>query len=160
MLAEVAGGPCVSTGVGRHTLYGLQKLKGQKSTINASRPLILQKKKRKEKEEEEEDLRQFSRKILFLFSLISLPNTSKHLDSSLFSTITRQKSCTQSSSPWFHTLDLRFRGMDVAFQLQSTPFSFCSFFLFNNMLYCFSQYVLALFFFLACFLAFCHDLSL
>ena len=47
------------------------------------------KKKRKEKEEEEEDLRQFSRKILFLFSLISLPNTSKHLDSSLFSTITR-----------------------------------------------------------------------
>ena len=52
---------------GRHTMYGCQKLKGQISARNASRPLILQRKKK--------DFGQ----ILSFFSLISLPSTSKHL---------------------------------------------------------------------------------
>ena len=42
-------------------------------------------------------------------------NTSKPLDSSFFTKITRYCSYTRSSSPWFYALDLGFRGMDVAF---------------------------------------------
>ena len=64
-----------------------------------------------------------SGQILSLLSLIFHLNTSKHIrtpsnmfDSSFFTIISRQCSCTQSSSPWFHTLDLRFRRVDIAFQ--------------------------------------------
>ena len=42
-------------------------------------------------------------------------NTSKPLDSYLFTNNTRYCSYTQSSFPWFYTLDLGFRGVDVAF---------------------------------------------
>ena len=42
-------------------------------------------------------------------------NTSKSLDSSLFTKNTRYCFCTQSSFPWFYSQDLEFRGMDVAF---------------------------------------------
>ena len=55
----------------------------------------------------------------------SLPNTkkdpkkkkitSKSFNSSLFTKNTRYCSYTQSSSPWFYTLDLGFRGVGVAF---------------------------------------------
>ena len=55
-----------------------QALGRMPKSINAPRPLILQKKqktkKQKEEEEEEEDFGQ----ILSLLSLISLPTTSKH----------------------------------------------------------------------------------
>ena len=61
---------------GRRTLYGRRKLKCQFSAINASRPLILPKKKK--------DFGLFSRQIFSLFSLISLPNTSKHFLFSFF----------------------------------------------------------------------------
>ena len=44
-----------------------------------------------------------------------LKNTSKLLDSSLFTKNTRYCSYTQSSSPWFYILDLGFRGVDIAF---------------------------------------------
>ena len=89
--------------------------------------------------------------ILSLVSLISLPNTSKHLQTPqilIFSLqSSRQCSCTQSSFPWFQSLDLRFRGVDVAFQLQSTPFFSLLFFLplfcLIKFFYCFSQHVLA-----------------
>ena len=75
-------------------------------------------------------------------------NTSKFFDSSLFTKSTRYCFYTQSSSPWFYTLDLGFKGVDVAFQLLSTPLTFqiffqplsCSFCL-NNMIYCFLQHV-------------------
>ena len=63
----------------------------------------------------------------------------------------RQCSCTQSSSPWFHTLDLRFKGVDVAFQLQSTHpslYYFSQLYLLNKMLLLF---FLACSCFLACF---------
>ena len=40
-------GLCVATGGGRRTLYGHRKLKGQNSTINASRFLILNQKKKR-----------------------------------------------------------------------------------------------------------------
>ena len=73
----------------------------------------------------------------------------------------RQCYCTKSSSPWLYSLDLMFRGMDAAFQLQSTPFSFYSFFLaLSCLIKCFiafpsfihaSQHVFIVF--LACFLA-------
>ena len=74
--------------------------------------------------------------------------THKSLDSSLFTKNIRYCFYTQSSSPWFYTLDLEFRGVDVAFQLLSTPLTFqkifqplsCSFCL-NNMIYCFLQHV-------------------
>ena len=99
-----------------------QKSKGP--VIKASRPLILQEKRR-------------FQVVSQAYSLSPLSNLSpKHIqtppntfDSSLFTTITRQHSCTQSSSPWFHTLDLRFMGMDVAFQLQSTPLLYIQLFL-------------------------------
>ena len=45
----------------------------------------------------------------------NLKNTLKPLDSSLFTKNTRYCSYTQSSFPWFYTLDLGFRGVDVAF---------------------------------------------
>ena len=80
MSARVASSPC-----GRRPYKVCQKLKGQFSNIKASRPLILQKKKKRR------DFGQFPRQILFLLSLISLPNISKHIqtspntfDSSLF----------------------------------------------------------------------------
>ena len=41
MSVEVAGSPCVVGNNGQCTLYGHWKLKGQNSTINASKPLIL-----------------------------------------------------------------------------------------------------------------------
>ena len=105
------------------------------------------------------------------FSLNKQINTSKLLDSSLFSKNTRQCSYPPSSSPWFHTLDSGLRGMDVAFQLLSIPLflsssiklfilSFCL----NNMTYCFLQHV---FFFICAsslnlltFYALCHVLCL
>ena len=66
-----------------------------------------------------------SRHFFSLFSPYFSPkkykNTSKLLDSSLFSKNTRYCSYPPSSSPWFYTLDLRYRGMDVAFWLQSIP---------------------------------------
>ena len=101
-----------------------------------------------------------------ILSLISFPNTSNHLQTTqilLFSLqSSRQCFCTQSSTPQFHTLDLRFKGVDVAFQLQSTPFFFIAFpcsILLNNMLLslilacsCFLQHVFIVF--IACFLAY------
>ena len=42
-------------------------------------------------------------------------NTSKFLHSSLFTKNTKYCSYTQSSFPWFYTLDLGFRGVDLAF---------------------------------------------
>ena len=80
----------------------------------------------------------------------SLPNTKKHskhtskfLDSSLFTKNTRYCSYTQSSFPWFYILDLRFKGVDVAFlAIIHTP-NFLNLFLafilllcLNNMIYC------------------------
>ena len=57
--------------------------------------------------------------ILSFFSLSlkhkSTKNTSKPLDSSLFTKNTRYCSYTQSSFSWLFTLDLWFRGVDVAF---------------------------------------------
>ena len=89
----------------------------------------------------------------------SLPNTKKHpkhtskfLDSSLFAKNTRYCSYTQSSFPWFYTLDLRFRGVDVAFlAIIHTPnllnlfLSFILLLCLNNTIYCFSGMLLALF---------------
>ena len=40
-------------------------------------------------------------------------NTSNPLDSSFFTKNTRYCPYTQSSSPWFYTLDLGFRGVDI-----------------------------------------------
>ena len=51
----------------------------------------------------------------FFLSLSNTKNTSKPLDSSFFIKNTKYCSYTQSSSPWFYTLDLGFRGVDVAF---------------------------------------------
>ena len=128
---------------------GRKKPKAQFWPINTSKPLILQgKKKRKKKKEDFGQLKHFLGIFISLFSIFLFQ---KHLqthqntfDSSLFTKITRQCSCTQSFSPWFHTLDLRFRGVDVAFQLQSTPLSlqsfikfFSSFSYLNNMFYFF-----------------------
>ena len=64
------------------------------------------------------------KRILGCFSrqIISLSQTPLILPFSLQSS--RQCYCTKSSSPWFYSLDLMFRGVDAAFQLQSTPFSF------------------------------------
>ena len=75
-------------------------------------------------------------------------------DSSLFTKNTRYCSYTQFSFPWFYTLDLRFRGVDVALlAIIHTPnllnlflafilllclnnmIAFFSMFL-NNMIYC------------------------
>ena len=53
-----------------------------------------------------------------LYTFFSLPNTKKHihpLDSSIFTNNTRYCSYTQSSFPWFYTLDLGFRGVGVTF---------------------------------------------
>ena len=61
------------------------------------------------------------------FSPKHIQTPSNTFDSSIFSKITMQSSYTQSSSPWFHTLDLRFKGVDVAFQLQSTLSTPCSY---------------------------------
>ena len=44
-----------------------------------------------------------------------MKNTSKFLDSSHFTKNTMYYSYTQSSSPWFYSLDLGFKGVDVAF---------------------------------------------
>ena len=86
----------------------------------------------------------FSRQFSLSFLYISLPKThQKTFDSSFLSTITRQCSCSQSSSHWQNTLDLRFRGVVVAFQLKSILISFPSMFL----LYLASQQVLWFFFF-------------
>ena len=50
-------------------------------------------------------------------------NISKFLDSSLFSKNKRQCSYPPSSSPWFHTLDLRFKGYGCSFLATiHTPF--------------------------------------
>ena len=101
------------------------------------------------------------KRILGCFSrqIISLSQTPLILPFSLQSS--RQCYCTKSSSPWLYSLDLMFRGMDAAFQLQSTPFSFYSFFLaLSCLIKCFiafpsfihaSQHVFIVF--LACFLA-------
>ena len=94
---------------------------------------------------------------LYIFSLFKTPkNTSKKtsnfLDSCIFTNNSRQCSCTQSSSPWFYTLDLGFRGMDVAFlAIIHTPSLLNIFLAFiykyiyiyislNNMIYCFLQH--------------------
>jgi len=47
--------------------------------------------------------------------LSNTENTSKPLDSSFFTKNTSYCSYTQSSSPWFYTLDLGFKDVDVAF---------------------------------------------
>ena len=137
-----------------------QKSKGP--VIKASRPLILQEKRR-------------FWVVSQAYSLSPLSNLSpKHIqtppntfDSSLFTTITRQHSCTQSSSPWFHTLDLRFRGVDVTFQLQSTHFFYLQLFLaFSCSIICFiafpSMFLLYSMFYVfsSMFPCLCHDLSL
>ena len=107
-----------------------------------------------------------NKKILGRFqadSLSSLSNFSpKHIqtpsntfDYSFFTIISRQCFCTQSSSPWFHTLDLRFRVWIQLFSYNPHNFLFIAFsifLLFNNMLYCFSQHVFMVF--LACFLTY------
>ena len=74
MLVEVAGGLCIVGNNGQGLLKGRRKLKGQISAINTSRPLILPKKKK-----EEEDFGNFLDRSFLLFSLISLPNISKHI---------------------------------------------------------------------------------
>ena len=101
------------------------------------------------------------KRILGCFSrqIISLSQTPLILPFSLQSS--RQCYCTKSSSPWFYSLDLMFRGVDAAFQLQSTPFSFYrSFVALSCLIKCFitfpsfiiaSQHVIIIF--LACFLA-------
>ena len=123
---------------------GCQKPKVQFWPINTLKPFILQKRRRFQA------VGAFFGHFLYVFSIILFQ---KHLqthqntfDSSLFTKIIRQCSCTQSFSPWFHTLDLRFKGVDVAFQLQSTPLSlqsfiklFSNFSCLNNMFYCFSS---------------------
>ena len=150
-----------------------RQLKGHFFTINAPRPLILPK---KNKIKNIYIFQAFSSRFsLSLLSLISLPNTSKHLQTPQILILSlqssRQCSCTQSSSPWFHTLDLRFKGVDVAFQLQSTPFSFISFFQLFLSYYSFQLFLLLLFLACSCFLAclysfysifpcLCYDLSL
>ena len=56
-----------------------------------------------------------------------LPKTHpKTFDFSSPFTIKRQCSYFKSFSPWFYTLDLRLRGVDVAFQRQSTPIAISS----------------------------------
>ena len=128
MSIGVAGSLCVTANGGQWPYMVRWKCKGQFSSILQRR-----------------------RRFWVVFQVDSLSNFSpKHIqtppntfDSSLFTIITRKCSCTRSSFPWFHTLDLRFTGVDVAFQLQPTTFSFHIFFLFNNMLYCFPQHVLA-----------------
>jgi len=79
-------------------------------------------------------------------------HTSKFLDSSLFPKNTKYCSYTQSSFPWIYTLDLRFKGVDVAFlAIIHTPNLLNLFLTFilisclNNMIYCFSSMFLALF---------------
>ena len=123
-----------------------QKPKGQFWPINTPRTLILQKKIKNKK-----DFGQLEHFLGVFLSLFSIFLFQKHFqthqntfDSSVFTKILGQCSYTPSFSPWFHTLDLRFKGVDVAFQLKFTPLSlqsfikiFSSFSCLNNMFYCF-----------------------
>ena len=148
-------------------LQGAQEAKREFFQYKCPHTPHLKKKKKKKKK----DFQEISWQILSFLSLISLLNTSKHFQTpqilhfSLQSS--RQCSCTQSFSPWFHTLDLRFRGVMQLFSYNPHPFLFIAFprfILLNKML-------LLLFLTCSCFLAFlysfpsmfpclCHDLSL
>ena len=54
----------------------------------------------------------------FTYTFLSLPNTKKHIKASWFFSLHQKHKVLflyQSSFPWFHTLDLGFGGVDVAF---------------------------------------------
>ena len=123
MSAGMADNPYLATDGGQRPYKVRQKLKGQFFPINTPKPFIYKSKRRFWAVSQANSL---SPLLNFAPKHIQTPlNT---FDSSLFSIITRQFSYTRSFSPWFHTMDLRFRGVDEAFQLQSTLFSFYSLF--------------------------------
>ena len=59
-----------------------------------------------------------------IFTHKNTHKTNQRLLILLFTKNRRYCPYTQSSFPWFYTLDLGFRGVDVAFWLLSTPLTF------------------------------------